>query len=140
MARYSAAGTVLERSTDGVSYTTVPNVRGVNVQGGQKQTIDATCIDDVAVQEVDGLPNFGSAQITIAWDPDNSVHQALRADYEATNVSRYFRIKPPNASSTVGNTVISGPVVGWEGPNYQPGSIVEFVLTVKVNSMTIATS
>lgn len=139
MARYSTAGLLFKRSTDGTSYTTIPNVASYDISGAQKEQIEATALNDTAKQFVDALPDFGSVTLTVFWDPADAVLQALYADYTAANTSRYWKIEFPT-SGTVGDKTFQGPVTGWSESAAANGAL-QCTFVIKVSgAITLATS
>ena len=136
---YHVAGATLQRSTDGVSYTTVENVQGLTLTGGNKDTVESTAIDATAKTYADGLPNFGTVQVRLADDPTKTTHQNLFTDYTSSNTSRYWKVGHP-ASGTVGDLTFAGPVTGWEVDMSQNGLIVTTVTIQVSGSVARATS
>jgi hypothetical protein len=112
MAKYSTAGATFSRSTDGVAYNQIINTQSVEISGAAKEEIESTSLEDTARTNVDGLPGFGTVNITIAWDPANAQHQALQADFAASNTSRYWKLTHPS-SGTIGDKTWQGPVVSF---------------------------
>lgn len=139
MARYSTAGTTLGRGTVAGTYTTLNNVSSISISGASKEQIEATALNDTARQYVDGLPGFGQVQVSVFWDPADVGHQALAADFAASNVSRFWKITHPSAG-TVGDMTFEGPVVGFSASK-APNGVDVHEFTIQVNgSITIATT
>lgn len=139
MARYSTAGGQLQRSVDGTTYVSVANCVNFSITGATKDEINATALSDTAQQFVDALPNFGSVQVSVAWDPADVGHQALFADFGTPNTSRYWKYQHPS-SGTVGDMTWQGPVVGFAASK-APNSLDTHDFTIKISgSLAIATA
>lgn len=110
--KYSTAGATMGRGTVSGTYTTIPSVQSIDISGAAKEQIESTSLEDSARTYVDGLAGFGQVNITIAWDPANTVHQNLMADFAASNTTRYWQITHPS-SGTVGDKSFAGPVVSY---------------------------
>lgn len=139
MARYSTAGITLGRGTVDGTYTTINNVSSISLSGAAKEQIEATALNDTAKQFVDALPGFGQMTFSIFWDPADTGHQNLAADFAASNTSRFWQITHPS-SGTTGNMTFAGPVVGFsasKGPNAV--DVHEFTVQIS-GAITIATS
>lgn len=139
MPRYSTAGITLGRGTVSGTYVTINNVSSISISGAAKEQIEATALNDTARVYVDSLPGFGQVQFSVYWDPADVGHQALAADFGATNTSRFWQITHPS-SGTVGNMTFAGPVVGFAktaGPNAV--DVHEFTIQIS-GDITIATS
>ena len=109
--KYSTAGATFFRH-DGTAFVQVPSVQSVEISGAAKAEIDSTSLEDTAGTVVDGIPGFGSVNITIAWDPANAVHQALQADFAASNTSRQWKLGHP-LTGTTGDKTWTGPVISY---------------------------
>ena len=137
--KYSTAGATFYRSTDGTTYTQVPSVQSVSINGAAKAEIDSTSLEDTAQTTVDGLPGFGTVELVIAWDPANTVHQALQADFAASNTSRYWKLSHPS-SGTIGDKTWQGPMVGYS-ESISPNGVWTKNFSIRVSgSISEATS
>lgn len=104
---------------EGTVYTDIPEIKSFNGPGGSATVIDVTDLQSTAKEKRMGLPDEGQLQFTINYIPDNSMHQALRAD-RASREEKTFRITFTDASPAttwtfdgfVLNFVVSGAVDG----------------------------
>lgn len=99
----SAAGTQLSYSaTSPPSYALIEGVQGITNSGAQKNDIEHTAISDSSKKYLPDLPDLGELQFDLAWDPSNSGHAALYANYLATDGSlMYLRRTMDDAGGAV---------------------------------------
>lgn len=75
-----AQGTVFKFSDGGspTSFSTINNVTDFSGPGGQASVIDVSNLASTRREKKMGLPDEGQFTLNINWDPDDTVHQALR--------------------------------------------------------------
>lgn len=79
-AAWSTAGMTLAVTISAV-VTTIPGVENISVSPGQKPQIDTTPISATASSSVVGVPSPGVLTFNLMWDPGDTVHQYLLANY-----------------------------------------------------------
>lgn len=73
------------------AYETIPNVVSFQGPGGQAPVIDITTMASSAKEKLMGLPDEGQLSLNILYNPDDTVHVALRAD-RASRARKQFKI------------------------------------------------
>ena len=94
MATAAKSGVVtLERSTDNVSFTSIPGVTNFDPGGFSAEELDATDYDSTnnTREYINGLKDGQEGSFVVNFDPSNAVHQSLIADEGAANI--YLRHK-----------------------------------------------
>lgn len=92
MAGKDAFGTQLRRDSNGAGvYVTVANVSDLSGPSRQRDAIEVTAHDspDQYREFVKGLKDGGEVTATINYNPANSTHQALDADFEEDSLRSY---------------------------------------------------
>jgi hypothetical protein len=77
------AGTLVKIKISG-TYTLIPGLQNFTNDGGEKGEIDTTPLNATAKTSVGGTPDYGTWTGELAWDPGDTVHQALAARYATT--------------------------------------------------------
>lgn len=84
-------GSLLKYSTSaGGTYTLIPGVRGPKQTGAQATEIEYTAVSDTVKKKAVGLKDSGSFTFTLFYDPQDTVHLAMLAAYDA-GTKWYFR-------------------------------------------------
>jgi hypothetical protein len=86
----TAQGITIARD-NGEGFDTIPNVVSFQGPGGQASVIDVTNLSSTAKEKRVGLRDEGQLSLSMHYDPDDEVHQYLRAD-RAENARRQFQI------------------------------------------------
>jgi Lambda phage tail tube protein, TTP len=73
------------------TFETVPNVVSFQGPGGQTAVIDVTNLGSTSKEKRVGLRDEGQLTMTMHYNPDDTVHQGLRAD-RANRVRRQFKL------------------------------------------------
>lgn len=92
MAGLDAFGTQLKRDSDGAgAFVAVANISDVSGPSRSREAIEVTAHDspDKYREFVKGLKDGGEVEITINYDPGDTTHQALDADFEEDDLRDY---------------------------------------------------
>lgn len=95
MANYATAGTQLKLDISG-TYTNVPNVLTLTASGADKTSVDVTPISSTATVEIGATTTYGQFDMELAWDPDDTVHQALYTAATTANTTSNIKIQLPS--------------------------------------------
>jgi predicted secreted protein len=98
MAGLDAFGTQLKRdSTGSGSFVAIANVGDIDGPGRSREAIEVTAHDspDQYREFVKGLKDGGEVSATINFDPGDSSHQALDADFEEKDLRAYQIVALP---------------------------------------------
>ncbi|MCM1974007.1 phage tail tube protein [Streptomyces sp. G1] len=101
MAGKDAFGTQLKRdSTGSGSFVTVANVSDLSGPSRQRDAIEVTAHDspDQYREFVKGLKDGGEVSVTINYDPGETTHAALDADFEENDLRDYQLVILPGAA------------------------------------------
>lgn len=71
--------------------STLNNITDFSGPGGQASVIDVSSLASTRREKKMGLPDEGQFTLTLNWDPDDTVHQALRT-YRNNRTRAEFRI------------------------------------------------
>lgn len=113
--RLNSQGAKLFRSTDGTTYTEVPQCSSIEPGGNQRPRLDATVLTDTAKIYRDALGDPNNASFVIMFDSLDTAHQAVVADEEA-GTTRYWKIERPEFGvSTVMTYAFEGFLSGGSG-------------------------
>jgi hypothetical protein len=83
MTKYAAKTIEFRRNTTGITYVAVGQVTALDKWGSARDLIDASAYGDSWNDYVLGLQDGDEVGITLALDPANAQHSALKADYDA---------------------------------------------------------
>jgi predicted secreted protein len=92
MAGVDAFGTLFKRDTDGAgTFGTVANVSNLSGPNRTREAIEVTAHDspDQYREFVKGLKDGGEVVVTINYNPGNSTHSQLDADFEEADLRAY---------------------------------------------------
>lgn len=82
------------------TYTTVTQIMTVTAVGSERALIDVSAHGDMWADFLAGRQEGNEVELTLTWDPLNTQHTNLKADYDATNqVARYYELQHPNWAS-----------------------------------------
>lgn len=86
MAGKLAQGTTISRETSlgSGSFTTIANVKGWDGPSLENPEVDVTSLSSLAKEFVGGLIDYGELSLDVNFDPNNSGHQQVMADMEAS--------------------------------------------------------
>src|SRR5918994_4902612 len=105
MTKYAGGLAVLKRNTTGSTYVTVVQVLDMGDVGYNRAQIDVTAYGDSWTDTLAGLKEGTEFTLTVAYDPNDTQHQALKADFDAGTTKKY-QLSHPGISPTTN--------AGWE--------------------------
>lgn len=94
------------------AYVPIPGVDSFALSGGGKVEIPTTALDDTAAKSVGGKPNFGTAQMTIFWDPGENTHARLYSSYITANSTDSLQVTMTDTGAAT--VTINGYVQNFE--------------------------
>ena len=97
-------GTLLQRSTDGVTYVTIPEVTSdIAIDSPEAEKIDVSHHEspDDTKESISGWKDTGPVSITVNFLPTNAVHITLMQDYTAGTI-QYWKVILTDSSNTYG--------------------------------------
>lgn len=92
MAGKDAFGTQFLRDTTGAgAFAVIANVTDISGPSRQREAIEVTAHDSPNKYRefIKGLKDGGEVELTLNWDPGNTGHQALDADFEEDELRDY---------------------------------------------------
>ncbi len=78
------AGSQLAVNT-GTAYVNINGVASFDLTGGGKNDIELTAISDTAKVFKTGMPDNGTADLSLFWDPTDAQHVYLKGSYDNTS-------------------------------------------------------
>jgi hypothetical protein len=81
--KYAAKTIDFQRNTTGSTYVSVGQVTAIDKVGSTRGLIDASAYGDTWADFVVGLQEGDEVGVTVALDPANAQHVALKGDYDA---------------------------------------------------------
>lgn len=98
--RISTKGTVIKHGASATPTTTLAGVRSITPGDGLRELIDATCHDSSTTKEYIKAPlrDTFSLSITLAYDPADTGHEAIRAAHAAGTLY-YLTMVLPDAGA-----------------------------------------
>lgn len=103
MAGLDAFGTQFKRDSDGAgTYVTIANVSDISGPSRSREAIEVTAHDspDQYREFVKGLKDGGEIVVTINYNPGNTTHSALDADFEEDTLRNYRVVLLPGEADT----------------------------------------
>jgi hypothetical protein len=86
----------LKRNTTGSTYATVGQIMSLSAVGSERALIDVSAHGDSWSDFVMGRQEGTEVELTIAFDPADAQHVALKTDYDAvTPASRLYELQHP---------------------------------------------
>jgi hypothetical protein len=89
MTKYKGKDIVFERNTTGSTYVEVTQVLELDPPGFSRDLIDATTYGNTWMDYLVGLNDGDDLGITVAFDPADAQHVALKADVDAGLVKKF---------------------------------------------------
>lgn len=77
------AGSQLAVNING-NYSNIPGIGSLDITGGGKPDVELTAISDTAKVFKGGMPDSGTADMSLWWDPTDAHHVFLKASYDNT--------------------------------------------------------
>lgn len=87
----TTAGTQLKLDISS-TYTNVPGVQSIQGSGAQKTKVEYTALSDTGKKFLGGIPEYGQLAIVLAWDPADTVHQAILTAAQAANSTSNIKV------------------------------------------------
>jgi hypothetical protein len=84
----------LKRNTTGSTYVTVGQIMSIGPVGSERALIDVSAHGDAWSDFVIGRQEGNEVELTIAFDPADAQHTAMKTDYDATTpASRNYQLQ-----------------------------------------------
>lgn len=98
--RYATKGGIVKHGASATPTTNLAGVRNIAIAGGDRQLIDASCHDSTGTKEyiLSPLRDTMDLTITVAWDPADTGHEAIRAAF-AANTKYYLTVVFPDGGN-----------------------------------------
>ena len=131
MARYVADGTTIARQNTLVSpavYVAIPQVVTIGSVGSTRGLIDVTNLSSAAREYMKAIRDGQEIQLECQYDPDDTVHAALRAD-EAAETPRSFRITLTDSPAQT--ITFDAQVTSWVIGNIAIDQVLTLTVTLK---------
>lgn len=132
--RIATKGALIKHGATASPSTNLAGVRGVSVGDGQRQMIDATCHDSTTTTEYISAPlrDTQSLTVTLAHDPADTGHEAIRAAY-AANTKYFITVVLPDVGAA--QWAFSGYVTSFLPAQLNPTTgLLESTFTYKADS------
>lgn len=140
MAGLDGFGAALERSdmASTPTFTEVANVTNLSGPGLSRNTIDVTAHDspDAYMEFLGGLKDGGEVGMDINWDPGDTTHANLIADFEDTEPRDYQLVIPVLSGSA--EWAFSAIMTGFD-PSYPTDDKIEASVTFKITGKPVLT-
>lgn len=122
-----------EGATPG-TYEDIAQVAGITPPQPERETVDVEDLDpaDGVKKKLAGLIDAGEVSLTLNFDPENTGHTDLEADFYA-GVAKNYRIKLPN---NFGWT-FSGLVTGFAPNEIASGDVIQVEVTIAVSGKPV---
>jgi hypothetical protein len=133
--RIASKGAIVKYAATATPTNVIPGVRSVATTIGSRAMIDATCHDDSSTKNLIPAPlrDTVSLDITIAHDPANAHHEAIRAAHIAGTL-HYVAVVLPDAGAA--QWEVSGYWTDFGLPALNPDTgLMECVLKFKANAV-----
>lgn len=121
MAKIAAKGTIVKVGAAPTPTTALPQIKEIGLVGGEREMIDVTTQDSTVTKETipNPLRNLRAIELTLVYDPANSVHEAIRAAADAATL-QYVTLVLPDAGAAQWAfsgyfTNFSMPTIGLDG-------------------------
>jgi hypothetical protein len=90
----------LKRNTTGSTYATVGQIMSLSAIGSARALIDVSAHGDSWSDFVPGRSEGNEVTLTVAFDPNDAQHVAIKADYDATvPAARNYQMQHPGFST-----------------------------------------
>lgn len=133
--RIATKGAVVKHGSSATPTTTLAGVRSVELIGGTREMIDATCHDSSTTKEYIPAPlrDTLGLRVTLAHDPADTGHEALRAAWAAATLYYLTLILPDTGAA---QWALSGYITDFLPAQLNPDTgLLEAVFTYKANAV-----
>lgn len=114
--------------------TVIPNVKSIDdIVGIDNTMIDITYVNSTAVQNMKGLPDYGSLTFKIDYDPSDTTHLALVTQAAGSDDTTLLVTLANTAASTI---QVVGPLKMVTKKGGGPNDIYRAECSLKINSLT----
>ncbi|WP_329615010.1 hypothetical protein OG244_19415 [Streptomyces brevispora] len=141
MAGKDALGTQFLRDTTGAgAFAVIANVTDISGPSRQREAIEVTAHDSPNKYRefIKGLKDGGEVELTINWDPGNTGHLALDADFEEDDLRDYQVIVLPGDPDE--HTWDLSGLITDIGDAYPTDDKMERTVTVKISGKPTLTA
>lgn len=136
MTKYAGFLGFLKQNTTGSTYVTVPQILTIGPVGSARGLIDVSAHGDTWEDNVAGRFAGHEVELTLLWDPANTVHQTIKADYDtSTQTARSYELQHPSWTSAYRFPTI---VSVWEVEATDDGGM-EAHITLKIVNPGVTT-
>lgn len=116
--KYSAKGWIIKHGTSAAPTDVVANCESIGIDDGEVGMLDVTTHDTGKAHIPSGVTETDEVELDLLLDPDDTVHEAIRANKAARTLS-YLTLIAPNSGAAKWEysgywTKISKPKMGVE--------------------------
>jgi hypothetical protein len=87
---------ILKRNTTGTTYVTVGQIMSLGPVGSERNLIDVSAHGDAWADYVMGRQDGNEVELTVAYDPADAQHVAMKTDYDAsTPTTKNYQLQHP---------------------------------------------
>jgi len=132
--RIATKGSIIKHGASATPTTALAGIRGISVGDGAREMINATCHDSATTLEYIAAPLRDTLMLTVtlAEDPADTGHEAIRAAYAAATLY-YFTLVLPDAGAA--QWALSGYITSFLVGQLNPETgLLESVFTYKATS------
>lgn len=130
MPTYPTQGTIFARG-DGASpevFTSIGQLTAISPVGQTRNLINVTNLSSAAMEYKKALEDGNEVQLTIQYDPDDTVHAGLRTDMKSDD-SRNFRMTLTDSPAQT--ITFAGQVTSWALGEVTPENVHTLNVTIK---------
>lgn len=130
MTTYVADGTTIARQNDDSpqTYDTIPQITRIGTVGQTRGLIDVTNLSSSAREYKKAIKDGQEIQLLIQYDPDDTVHAALRTDNDAETARSFQVTFPDSPAQTV---TFDALVTNWSVTNIEIDQVLQLEVTLK---------
>lgn len=135
MAKIAAKGAIVKTGAAATPTTNLTQVRSVALTIGERPMIDSTTHDSVTTKDYIPSPlrDTNQVEITIAYDPADATHEAVRAAH-AAGTKWYFTVILPDAGAA--QWAMSGFITNFSVPALNPDTgLIESTITYRADTV-----
>jgi len=134
MAKYKAKGVIVKAGLSASPTAVASQMAEVSFNLGDRSLIDVTTHDTTNVKDYidSGLRETPELDLTHVYDPDDAVHEIIRAAHAAGTLL-YVTLILPNAGAA--QWVLSGIVTSFNIPSAAPGGSLQMSWKFKATSV-----
>lgn len=122
--------TIYQESATPGTYTEIEGVKSISGFNHSTNDIDLTVLASTVKVFAPGVPDAGEIGITVYFDPDNTLHAALRAQ-SLSPASKNWKISITDGTPT--SYTWGGYVKGFELSAFEVDGYLEATYTVKIS-------